>query len=281
MSHDPQYFPRRIGVVTPRGEAIYEIVVVGEDKVGCLQTVLKILADRFVDLRDVSAYDSPGTASFVLNVFADLSRAEGTPENLRRELAKLPFVKTVAMGNVIGSPYSKFLFPVFITGEPRVLLFPAATLVATENRIIEMLGQEGRATMFEAGKSAGAHLSQELTRFLPWSKGSELMSAASDQLRAFGWGIFKFGLGEMSRGKVSVNVQQPPFVDTPGAKDSLLLVGIASGVLEEILGFGSELDGKGVYSAEKEEFAFRLKKSMASEPTPSPKTQRAKPSRKQ
>lgn len=250
-------------MVTPRGEKMYEIVVVGDDEVGSFEKVIKVMSDRYVNLRDVSAYDSPGTGSFVMHVFADFSKAEGDPEDLKKAMAKLPFVKTVAMGGLSGFPYSRYLFPVFITGTPRVVILPAAILMDCEAKSLETFGELGKASMYEIGRTAGIRLSDDLRAFLPWSNPRDLLEGAADQLRALGWGIFKFDMSEMKSGHVVVSIYKPAFLGIPGKVDSWILKGIGSGITESVLTFPNELDGKARYSSEKEEFQFALKPRAA------------------
>lgn len=251
------YYPRRLGVLSPRGEAVHEVVVVGEDRVGSLEGVLQIFKEHFVNLLFTTAYDSTASGDFMLNTFADLSRAEGSLNDIKKQIGQLPYVKSVQMEKVDGGRFSRFLFPV-VAGQNRVMIFGAGSMAAIEKRMTEAEGEKGRETLLALGHSAGLEVATELRKFLPWAKSTALMVGAVDQLRAFGWGIFSFDTNS-KQGSIKVTVRKPSFSEVPDATGSMVIIGLASGVLEGASGLSNEVSGRPTYSHDTLEYSFELK----------------------
>ena len=84
------------------------------------------------------------------------------------------------------------------------------------------------------------------------------MGAASDALRALGWGIFRFETSKTKHERVRVYVSHPIVSENSAGTVGYSVVGIAAGVMEGIYGARFVPIGKVSYNADAQLMAFEL-----------------------
>ncbi len=250
-------FPRRLAIVAPRGEKVYQFVMVSDDVQGCYVKILDILSKHYVNLSSTFSYSDIPSGTFVTGAFGDFKGADRTPEQVKAEISRLPFVKSIEVEAVGESLFDKSLFPILIAGDIRAAVLPVDALLERERYMLEKEGN-GKNAILETQVPVGANLSGTLRRFLPWTDSNRLLTATADSLRSLGWGIFEFDTAHLKDGKVKVSVRYPIFSEVPGMTNSYSIVGISAGVLEGVFGTPFEMRGESTYSAETKEFKFEL-----------------------
>jgi hypothetical protein len=266
VSKERIQFPRRLAIVAPRGEQIYQFVMVSDDVQGCYVKILDVLSKHYVNLSSTFSYSDIPSGTFVTGAFGDFKEADRTAEQVKSEVSKLPFVRSIEVEKVGDNLFDKSLFPILIAGDIRAAVLPVDALLERERYMLQK--EAGSAeSILETQRPVGANLAGTLRKFLPWTDSNRLLSATADALRSLGWGIFEFDLARRKEGRVKVNVRYPIFSEVIGMTESFSVIGIASGVLEGIYGTRFELKGSPSYSKETKEYKFEL----STKPAPSPR----------
>ncbi|HUI85966.1 MAG TPA: hypothetical protein VLY21_02275 [Nitrososphaerales archaeon] len=259
------YYPRRIGIVTPRGEKIFKFVVVAEDKQGYFFKILNIISGHYVNLSSSFTYSDVASGTFMVNVVGDMKHADRTSSEIKDEIAALPFVKSVDVESAQDVLFDKMLFPLMIAGDLRAVVLPVSALIEREHKVLE--GPGGRETIMESQRPLGASLVATLRTFLPWIDSEALTQAASDALCALGWGFFDFDTTELKKGRVKITVRYPIFSESPGENISYSIIGLTAGVMEGCNGFRFVPIGKVTYNEESKEMKFELEQFQEKTPT--------------
>src|ERR1017187_2852365 len=152
---EPGYFPRRITVVAPLGEAVYHLVIQGTDEVGALAKVTSVIAKHRVNLISGGTYDAQGGQKFLFSVFADLAHADCSSDGLAAELQGLPCVLTVSVTQTEDVIYEQRLFPVMLFDDNRAVIMPGESIAFMERDLNKQLGVQGLQVIFEVGRSSG------------------------------------------------------------------------------------------------------------------------------
>jgi hypothetical protein len=243
-------------MVTPRGEKVYKFVVVAEDKQGYFLQILNIISGHYVNLSSSFTYSDISTGTFLTNVIGDLRKADKSAAEIKREIASLPFVKSVEVESAQDVLFDRMLFPLTIAGDLRAVVLPVDALQERERRMLANDG--GREAIIDTQRPAGVSLTATIRRYLPWVHTDALVEASVDALCALGWGYFEFDTTAVKQGKVGVSVKYPIFSELPGDNVSYSIVGIAAGVLEGIYGLRFTPQSKVTYDAEEKEMSFEL-----------------------
>lgn len=267
----PVYFPRRLALVAPQGESVYEFVVSGSDRIGMLSDMARTFAKHYVNLTSVDL-DSIASGEFVLIVFADFRNSDAKPEQVRKELSSLRSVKTVVFGRAVDILFERFMFPITAGGSNRAIILPVSALVGYESAVIEKAGEEGERHLLDTGRPVGLGLASTIRSYMPWDDAEALVAASVDAMRALGWGLCTLDLSDMQSGRVSVTVRNPIFSGIGYASPSWLLIGVISGLLEDLMAFPNQLVGRPAKSKD-EVLTFQLsgarESGRSSDETPS------------
>ena len=258
------YYPRRIGIVTPRGEKVFKFVIVAEDKQGYFYKILNVISGHYVNLSSSFTYSDVASGTFMVNVVGDMRLADKTPAEIKNEIAALPFVKSVEIESARDVLFDKMLFPLMIAGDLRAVVLPVSALMEREQKMLESPG--GRDAIMESQRPLGASLVTTLRRYLPWIDSEALTQAASDALCALGWGFFDFDTTDAKKGWYSVTVRYPIFSEIPGENISYSIIGLTAGILEGCVGTRFEPKGKVTYNDGSKEMKFDLEQVAVKEP---------------
>jgi formyltetrahydrofolate hydrolase len=75
------YYPRRIPVLSPQGENVYEFLIVVKDEIGILAKIASIFFRHRINLLSHYGYlFDPSSKKFVQTVFCDFGEADCTSE---------------------------------------------------------------------------------------------------------------------------------------------------------------------------------------------------------
>ena len=254
---EPGYFPRRITVVAPLGEAVYHLVIQGTDEVGALAKVTSVIAKHRVNLISGGTYDAQGGQKFLFSVFADLAHADCSSDGLAAELQGLPCVLTVSVTQTEDVIYEQRLFPVMLFDDNRAVIMPGESIAFMERDLNKQLGVQGLQVIFEVGRSSGISVAALHRNMLPDAGRDTLLMTATDDMRARGWGIVSIQAEEVET-KIKVSVKEPIFAGIKGAQSSWWLMGLISGFLESIYGYRTVASGRTKFNADTRVFAFEL-----------------------
>ena len=219
------YFPRRITVVVPLGEAIYHFIIVGKDDVGVLAKITEVIARHGVNLISGGTYDASKKGEFLFNVFADLARADTTSEKLAAELRALPFVSTVTASQTEETVYDQHMFPVVLFENNRAVIVPAESISFIERDLRKQIGKQGLQFLFEVGRSSGLNLTALHRNMIPDADRGTLLATAIDDMRARGWGLVSMEPPKKAFAKTKVTVREPIFAGVAGANRGLVAHG--------------------------------------------------------
>lgn len=259
MNDRRKYYPRRIGVVTPRSESVYEFLIVGDDKPGSLVKTLAVFSDHYAVFRDMSCYSEMTTGEFVLNIFVEVGRADKTAAELRNMIAKLPFVHSIELEKTASTLFDTFLFPATFIGDMRAAMLPAEAIVKREREVLKRMGDRGKLTAIDLAKPLGEQLADTLRQFYPWSDSDSLVGTAVNGLRALGWGLYSFNMSAARDGLIEISIVEPIFAGMPGAAGSWFTVGLTSGLIEGLFGSSCRVEGEPRFDQEQNAFRFALR----------------------
>jgi hypothetical protein len=225
-----EYYPKDILISPPAGEQnLFEFLVERKDEVGVFEKVLHVFAIHSVHIRGIWGAPTKIKARriFLSVIYCNFSHADCTAEQLESELKKISLVIGVRFSKLEEMLLDRFLFPLNMMGEQRVILFRAEPLLIIEKDLVENLGSGGATIMYNEGKAyAKAVFAQYKT-----SQGSEpTLDFAKEALRATGWGIFKFN--EIPGG-YGVTVFEAPFLEKSDYRENRFYYGMAAEILEE------------------------------------------------
>ncbi len=258
LTDEPRFFPRRLNVVVPLGEAVHELIVVGRDEIGALARTADMLARHGVNLISGGTYDSNASGEFLFTIFTNMAGADCTPEALVSELKGLAFVRRVSISGTDDVVYDQHLFPLVLFGENRAVVVTALSMVTMEEDLQKQLGKQGLQVLFEVGRSSGMNLSALHKSMLPDADRETLLRTAKDDMRARGWGIVSVEVADKAGSKTEVSVDEPIFAGIEGARESWWLMGLVSGFLEAIYGLRTVVSGRTTFDAEGKVFSFDL-----------------------
>lgn len=150
-----QTYPRNIGISVPRGEGIYEIVVVGKDRIGVLRDLAQIISAHEISLVETGMYQVFDQGEFVFAAYGDFRTAKHTPQELKSELKKQSFVVQAEVDLPASKTFDRHLFPVVISRGERVIVLRMGSFLKVEKRLENALGSGGATIMYEVGKGYG------------------------------------------------------------------------------------------------------------------------------
>ncbi len=274
-THDAAtYFPRRLALVAPQGESVFEFVVTGQDRVGILKEMCAIFAKHYVTLTSLDV-DLVASGEFVNVSYADFRNADAPAKLVQKEIAALRSVRKVVYGRATDVLFEKFMFPITAGGSARAIILPVSALIGFEQAVLLSEGKQGERHLIEIGRPVGRGVANTLRSYLPWADSKPLVGAAVDAMRAMGWGLCSFDLSRVKDGRVSVVVKNPMFAGLTDASVSWLLVGVTSGLLEDVVPFPNKLLWSSVKSRASE-LSFVLEASSALGPKVSASGKRRK-----
>jgi hypothetical protein len=236
MTKEREYFEKSVAITTPAGDHIFEFLIELRDQVGVFEKIVEVFTKHDAYIRTVSAAPEEGEHKFVTNIFADFSKANCTADALLEELRRLSFVRKAYSADMRGRLFDRFLFPVKIMNEDRVLLMRVGPLLNIEKRLVDQMGSAGAAIMYEEGKSYAGEAFKQYKSALPNASIEDLLENIKDGLRVTGWGIF--GFKRVPDG-FEVTVMDPPHLDNYEHKENRFFFGVTEKILEEL--YGDEL----------------------------------------
>ncbi|MDA4123425.1 MAG: ACT domain-containing protein [Thaumarchaeota archaeon] len=244
-----QYFPRRLALVAPQGELVHEFVVTGRDRIGILSEISTVFAKHFISLTSVDI-DTIASGDFVLVTFADFRNSDAPAEQVLKEVTALKSVKSVLSGSASTALFERFMFPITAGGSNRAIILPASALMGYEKGVLEKGLAQGEEHLIATGRPVGKGVSGTLRSYMPWADGPALVLAATEAMRALGWGLCNFDLSMIKEGKVSVTVRNPLSAGLGVQSVSWLLIGVISGLLDDVIPFPNRLQGRPIVSKE-------------------------------
>jgi hypothetical protein len=260
-SREREYFAKNIAITKPPGDHIFEFLIEGRDEIGALESILRAFSKHKINIRTISA--GPGQQVegkrgnlFVTSAFCDFSKADCTIELLLGELRNLPFVRNALSADMTGRLFDRFLFPMKIMGEHRVILFRVEPLLNIEKHLVERMGSGGAAMMFEEGRSYAEEVIAQYKKALPDLEAEALLDSIKDGLRATGWGIFSFR--RASEG-FEVTVTDPPLIEGSEYKENRFFYGVTARILESLYGGELVLSGSNL-DLKNRKLVFRLRR---------------------
>jgi predicted amino acid-binding ACT domain protein len=260
-----EYYPRRIALVAPQGESVFEFVVTGEDRPGMVHAISGVFGKHYVNLASVDS-DTIASGDFVLVTYADFRKADASAGQVQKEIRSLQFVKSVVFGSATNVLFERYLFPITVGGSNRAIILPVGALIEYEKAVLQRAGAEvGAQHLIATGRPVGLGLASTLRSYMPWAAPDALVVAATDAMRALGWGLCTFDRSKIKEGTVSVTVQNPMFAGLAETSVSWLLVGVIGGILQDVLEFPNALDGD-VSSIGNSELRFGLARSKEAKP---------------
>ena len=143
MTREREYFEKSVVITTPAGDHIFGFLVEARDQVGVFEKIVEVFTKHDVYIRSVSAAPEEGEEKFMTNIFVDFSKANCTVDALLEELRRLSFVSKAYSADMKGRLFDRFLFPVKIMNEDRVLLMRVRPLLNIEKRLVDQMGSAG------------------------------------------------------------------------------------------------------------------------------------------
>lgn len=130
-------------------------------------------------------------------------------------------------------------------------------MMGYEKAVLEKGHAEGEEHLIATGRPVGKGISSTLRSYMPWADGPALVVAATEAMRALGWGLCTFDLSKVKEGRVSVTVRNPLSVGLGVQSVSWLLIGVISGILDDVIPLPNKLYGRPTVSNESD-LAFDL-----------------------
>lgn len=267
------YIPRRIALIAPQGESVYEFAISGRDRIGMLKDMSAVFAKHYVTLTSVDV-DTTATGEFVMVVYADFRNADVNAKQVEKMLGAVRSIKRVVMGRASDVLFERFMFPITAGGSNRAIILPASSLAGYEKAVIGKGGRQGEEHLLATGRPVGLGVASTIKSHMPWADSNALLDAAVDAMRAMGWGLCSFDLSKMKEGLVSVSIRNPMFSGLTEAPVSWLLIGVVSGALEDLAPFPNRLRGRP--TASKESITFELEGTHASPSVPAERKVRSR-----
>ena len=236
---DYAYHPRLIGIgpslESAKSGKVFEIIATGRDEAGTLSKLNGVLNAHEVKVVSAGGYNVPMPGKFIWSGFADYSESRFKVEDSVKEIKRLSFVAHVEATRITDVVFDKFLFPVTMLGDQRVIIVRTEPFARVEQRLIAAFGSGGATIMFDEGRHYAIEAFQKYVAMLPGASPDVLLKNAVAGLRATGWGIFDVDVSKLSRdGVAMVSVREPTFSGVSGLKESNFTNGIACGALEAI-----------------------------------------------
>ncbi|MDG7010817.1 MAG: hypothetical protein JRN57_01730 [Nitrososphaerota archaeon] len=183
------YLPRFLMSTRPPGDNVYEVLVVGEDAVGVLNKVTEVFSQSGVNFISSHGQVDEAAKLFANAFFCDLSKAKMGPDELRRKLASLPFVRDVKVAPMHGAMHEEFMFPMSTVFDGRVLMVGASAFGQVEGRLVEIFGSAGEVMAYEQGRAYSVATLADMEDYrkkvgATWDLGN-IMS----WIRAQGWAV--------------------------------------------------------------------------------------------
>ncbi len=226
-------YPRNIGISVPSGEGIYEIVVVGKDRIGVLRDLAEIIASHGISLVETGMYQAFDHGEFVFAGYGDFRTAKCNPQELKSELKKLSFVIEVQVDLPASKTFDRHLFPIVISGGERVIVLRMESFLKVEKRLEEAMGSGGGTIMYEVGRDYGLEVVNRYKELYLHENEAKLLEILRSGARATGWGLFDFHVENPK--KIFVRVEEPTMSDTSDG-ESRFTYGIVGGLIEGVYG---------------------------------------------
>ena len=226
-----KYFPRNLAVASSRNEDVYEFLVVWDHQIESLPEILRVFSKHKAKVTLAHSQLDEDTDTVVGTFFYNLAKADESAENIGKEIKTLRFVRTVEVASTANSLFDKFLFPVTIWGQERVVMMRMEPLLNIERRLVQELGSAGSAIMFREGEGYATATVDQYRKVLGSVTIESLLENLRDGLRATGWGIFEF---EATKDGYVVTVESAPALPQ-ATEPSRFLCGIIAGILEALL----------------------------------------------
>jgi predicted amino acid-binding ACT domain protein len=217
----------------PPGDDIYEVLVAGEDSVGVLNKVTAVLSQNNVNFVSAHGQVDESGKTFVNAFFCEMAKAKVTPEELRKRLAALPFVKEVRVASLKGAMYESFMFPLSAVFAGRALMLGANAFSAIEERLVEIFGTAGEVMAYEQGMAYSVSTLSEMEGYREKVGAEWDLDNIVALLRAQGWAIAE--IAEVPEG-YEVKLTSLPGENRRAGGLSRFLTGMVVGMLEHLSG---------------------------------------------
>jgi hypothetical protein len=227
-----RYYPRNLAVASTRGKDVYEFLVVWNHEIPSLPRILEVFSKHKAKVLLAHSQVEEKTGSVIGTFFYDLAEADEDAEGIRKEIKKLSFVRDAEVASTENSLFDKFLFPVTVWGQQRVLVMRLNPLLNIESRLKRDLGSAGLAIMFREGEGYATETVAQYREVLGSVTRESLLENIIDGLRATGWGIFEF---RTTKEGYEVIVQEAPVIEGM-TEPSRFVCGIVGGVIESVYG---------------------------------------------
>ena len=181
------YFARFLMSTRPPGDDIYELLVTGVDSIGVLNKITAILAKGNVNF--VSSHGQMDEAGklFTNAFFCEMAKAKVTPDELKKELEALPFVKDVRLESMKGRMHEANMFPLSTFFAGRVLVLGAAAFSQIEARLVEIFGSAGEVMAYEQGRAYSLATLADMEGYRKKVGATWDVGNIADWVRAQGW----------------------------------------------------------------------------------------------
>jgi predicted amino acid-binding ACT domain protein len=228
------YYTRFLSLSKPRGEHVFELLVVAKDEIGVTSKVTGEIARHKIDILSIDGANDPELNGFVFTIFCDFANADCTAEQVADEIRKFAFVTRIDYLSAKGRLFDRYRFPIKIMNKHRAILMRADPLLRVEKHIREVLGVGGDTIMFEEGKIyAHETWGRQFRVALSNAGPEETIRNVIDGLRATGWALFDF---QKERGHFQVTIRNSPKLENDNGFHSMFLYGLATGVVESLTG---------------------------------------------
>jgi hypothetical protein len=258
-----EYRPRILSTGHASKTPVTELVIVGRGQLEALTELLDAFRKYKVELLGLESQSLPDTKLFVITAFTDMRSASCSLEYMLGMLRSLLGVDSAKGGELGGSAYERFLFPVVALDGSRLVVFTAENIAEVGRYFSTLKREDGNLVIFATGRQSGLALVRSLRRSHPGEFQNEMLGMVVDELRTSGWGVFSFDVSSLEAGSIRVAVTDPITMSVDGSKDSWLTYGMCAGVIEGIYGMVGNISANRTRSADKRTMKFKLVELLA------------------
>lgn len=225
------YLPRFLMSTRPPGDDVYEVLVTGVDSVGVLNKLTGVLSESQVNFISTHGQVDEAGKTFINVFFCEMGRAKASPDELRKRLTALPFVREVRIASIKGVLHERFMFPNSMLSAGRALIVGSSAFKEMEDRLVEMFGSAGQVMTFEQGRAYASSTLRDLEKYRERVKAEWDIENIQGLIREQGWGVVT--IRERNR-TYEVTVESPPANGDgeASATPDRFLVGMIVGLLE-------------------------------------------------
>jgi len=174
-------------VMYAKGKDLYELYFTIFNKPGKLMEALKVFAKYNINLLSISAYALPEWVRAPVFLFADFSNADGSIDDLMRELERITESKVYAKKSSVGDFMSSELsFPLLVIPGIRSIIILELDLKEMLRGLYDNLGESAAVFLFYLAYPGGKFFAKYLSEKFGL-KGRELLLEVLKIYQACGW----------------------------------------------------------------------------------------------